>query len=61
MRFTIDVVYVDKSGKVVKVAPGLRPFRVSAALRGGHSVIELPKGTVAATGTAPGDQLTFEG
>jgi len=60
MRFAIDVVYVDRAGKVVKVVPELRPFRVSGALRGARSVIELPSGTIAATGTVPGDQLTFE-
>ncbi len=60
MRFAIDVVYVDRAGKVVKVVPELRPFRVSGVLRGGRSVIELPGGTIATTGTIPGDQLSFE-
>jgi len=60
MRFAIDVVYVDRTGKVVKVVPELRPFRASGVLRGARSVIELPSGTIAATGTVPGDELTFE-
>jgi hypothetical protein len=60
MRFPIDVVYVDRSGRVVKVISNLRPFRVSAVLRGARSAIELPSGTIGDTGTAPGDQLAFE-
>jgi len=60
MRFPIDVVYVDRSGLVKKVVSDLKPFRWSAVLRGGHSVVELPSGTAAATDTVAGDQLTFE-
>ena len=60
MRFAIDVVYIDRDGKVVKVSPNLKPFRASGVLRGGRSVIELPTGVIEATGTVPGDQLSFD-
>ncbi len=60
MRFSIDVVYVDRDRRVVKAVADLRPFRVSAALRSARSAIELPRGTIATTGTAPGDQLAFD-
>lgn len=60
MRFAIDAVYVDRSGRVIKAVSDLKPFRVSGLLRGGHSVIELPAGTVAETGTTAGDELRFE-
>ncbi|MEX0786918.1 MAG: DUF192 domain-containing protein [Dehalococcoidia bacterium] len=60
MRFTIDVVYIDRDGLVVKLAPKMRPFRMSAAMRTARSVVELPSGTIERTGTAVGDQLTFE-
>ena len=61
MRFAIDVVYLDPSRRVIKSVTHLRPFRMSAALRGRCSVVELPSGTIAASKTAPGDQLAFEG
>jgi len=61
MRFTIDVLYVDASGQVVKAVPELKPFRLSGARRGAHSVIELPKGSIASSSTVAGDQLAFEG
>jgi hypothetical protein len=57
MRFAIDVVYFDRSWRVTKVVPALRPFRLSGALRAGHAVIELPSGTIEETGTQPGDRL----
>lgn len=60
MRFPIDVAYVDRAGKVVKAVSDLKPFRVSGVLRGRCSVIELPSGTIASTGTTVGDQLSFE-
>ena len=60
MRFAIDVVYVDRARRVVKVCPNVKPFRVSGVLRGARSVIELPSGTIASTGTAPGDRLVYE-
>ncbi len=59
MRFTIDVVYVDRDGKVVKTSPHLKPFRASGILRGGRSVIELPAGVIESTGTTAGDQISF--
>jgi uncharacterized membrane protein (UPF0127 family) len=60
MRFAIDAIYVDRTGRVLKTVPDLKPFRMSGILRGGHSVIELPAGTIAQTGTLAGDELLFE-
>ena len=60
MRFTIDVVYLDRTGKVVKVAPHMKPFRMGGVLRGSRSVIELPTGTIERTGTARGDEILIE-
>jgi uncharacterized membrane protein (UPF0127 family) len=60
MRFAIDVVTVDRSGKVVKLVSGLKPFRISGTLRAAHAVVELPSGTIADSGTAVGDQIAFD-
>ena len=59
MRFTIDVVYVDRSTTVVKTVPKLKPFRTSGAERAAHSAIELPSGTISDTQTIAGDRLAF--
>lgn len=60
MRFAIDAVFVDKSGRVVKVAADLPPWRFAAMARGARDVLELPAGTAARTGTQAGDELVFE-
>ena len=59
MKFAIDVVYLDKKKKVVKLRPDMGKWRMSLCLRA-RSVLELPAGTVAATKTAVGDVLEFE-
>ena len=59
MKFTIDVVYLNKKKQILKLRPNMVKSRISACLSA-HSVLELPAGTVDATGTQKGDQLTFE-
>jgi len=59
MKFPIDVLYLTKNKKVVKIRPNMPRSRMSMCLRA-HSVLELPAGTCASTGTIAGDQLTFE-
>jgi uncharacterized membrane protein (UPF0127 family) len=59
MRFPIDVVFIARDGRVVKVRHQLRPWRMSGALRG-YAVIELPAGTLAAADTIADDDLSLE-
>jgi hypothetical protein len=61
MGFPIDVLYVDKEQKVVGVDENLKPWRFGHFFRRVRFVVELPAGTVAATGTQAGDQLQVEG
>jgi uncharacterized membrane protein (UPF0127 family) len=60
MRFPIDAVFLDARGTVVRAAADLAPWRPSIAARGAREVVELPAGTIAATGTQAGDVLEFE-
>lgn len=59
MLFPIDTVFYDFSGRVVAVFPHLAPFCCTPFVREARGVIELPAGKVAATGTQPGDRLSF--
>lgn len=59
MKFAIDVLFLDKKRRVLKVRHSMPRWRISGSLFA-HSVLELPSGTAAATKTAPGDQLEFE-
>jgi uncharacterized membrane protein (UPF0127 family) len=60
MRFAIDAVFVDRAGRVVRVAERLPPWRVAIVARGAAEVIELPAGTASETRTQVGDELVFE-
>ena len=59
MKFAIDVLFLDKKRKVLKIRSGMPKWRMAGCLRA-HSVLELPSGTAAATQTVPGDELEFE-
>jgi len=59
MRFAIDVAFYDRKGVIVGVAHALRPWRLSAYHWRATGAVELPYGTLCASGTIPGDVLTF--
>jgi uncharacterized membrane protein (UPF0127 family) len=59
MKFPIDVIYLNKKHVVLKIKPEMPKRRMSICLRA-HSVLELPAGMAARTGTAAGDQLEVE-
>ena len=58
MKFPIDVAFVARDGRVVKVRPTLLAWRIAFALRA-YAVIELPAGTLASSDTVPGDVLSI--
>jgi len=51
MKFTIDVAFLDRKKRVLKIRHRMGPRRLSFCLRA-HSVLELPAGTLAATARA---------
>ncbi|KKM07822.1 hypothetical protein LCGC14_1730090 [marine sediment metagenome] len=59
MRLVIDVVFLDRSLRVVKVVPEMKPFRVAVAFGGAHSVLELNAGAAAKAQVETGDQLAL--
>lgn len=56
MRFPIDIVFLDRRLTVLETAEDVPPWRAESCRRAG-AVLELPAGTCAARGIAPGDQL----
>ena len=58
MKFSIDVIFVNKKGVVLKLRPNMVKRRISLCLRA-HSVVELPVGVIGSSQTAVGDQLEF--
>jgi uncharacterized membrane protein (UPF0127 family) len=59
MRFPIDVVFLDKELRVVKVVAEMRPFRVALAFHGTHSALELNAGAAARAQVEAEDQLVL--
>ena len=57
MPYAIDAVFVSKQGRVTKVVPNLKPWRVVWWARGARDCLELPAGQAARTGTRVGDEL----
>ena|SRR6185437_5521240 len=57
MRFSIDVLLLDREYRVLSSYGNLRPFRMTAINWKASSALELPSGTIAATSTQLGDQL----
>jgi hypothetical protein len=59
MKFPIDIAFLSRKRKVLKIRANMVRGRIAMSLLA-HSVLELPAGTLAETGTAAGDQLVFE-
>ena len=58
MRFTIDAVFCDKSGKVLYVKENMKPWRFGRFVRGSYYTLELAGGSLQGQVHA-GDELVF--
>ncbi|HLJ46978.1 MAG TPA: DUF192 domain-containing protein [Bryobacteraceae bacterium] len=59
MKFPIDVLFLSKKRKVLKIRRVMHKWKMSACLRA-HSVLELPAGICDSAQTTVGDQLELE-
>ena len=57
MRFSLDVIYLDRSGTVVDLQEGVKPWRLAPVHLRAASVLELPAGIIQRTSTVLGDQI----
>jgi len=60
MRFPIDIVFLDKAGRVVRINHNLKPWRVSSMVVGARKALELEAGAAARSQTAIGDLISLE-
>ena len=60
MRIPIDVVFLDAERRIIRAIQALPPWRATSVYFSAKSVLELPAGVLAASGTQEGDQLGFE-
>lgn len=60
MRFTIDVIGLDKNKRVVKLWSDLVPNRITSVSLKIQSVVELPAGRIRACAVELGDSLVMD-
>jgi uncharacterized membrane protein (UPF0127 family) len=58
MRFVIDVAFVNREGRVLKIAHDLKPWRMAASLRG-FAVVEMSAGCMRRSGVVVGDRFVL--
>lgn len=56
MRFAIDVIFMDRSGTVLRIARAVRPWRLVWAPWGTHSVLEVAAGWLPQDALRTGDR-----
>jgi uncharacterized membrane protein (UPF0127 family) len=59
MSIPLDVLHVDKEGRVLRVLAGIKPWRLGPIVPRGKWVVELPHGTAARSGTQVGDVIAL--
>lgn len=57
MPAAIDVLYLDREGRVVRMSREMPPWRIGPWVRRARWVLELPPGTIRRTGTEVGDRV----
>src|SRR5579871_4492918 len=60
MRFPIDIVFLDRANRVLRISHELRPWRVSPLVWGARRALELASGAARRRGIEPGDLIAIE-
>lgn len=61
MQFAIDILFMDKSGRCVGIAPEIGPWRMAQGPRGAATTVELRAGTLRECPIKVGDLFLLEG
>ena len=59
MTFELDVLFLDDRGRVLELVRSLRPWKRTRKVAGARYVLEVPAGTIDASGTRAGDELSW--
>lgn len=57
MRMPIDLIFLARDGRVIKLCPAVPPWRLRLAPRGAHVVLELPATFIARHALQPGERM----
>lgn len=59
MNYPIDAVYLDKSGKILKIEEAVPVWHFCKLVKGGRSVLELPAGRAKALKLEIGEEIAW--
>lgn len=60
MRYSIDVIFLDKKNLVLAIYHNIKPFRATPFIRNAYYALELKSGTIEKTSLEVGDLVQFE-
>ena len=60
MKFIFDAIFLDRELRVVHLVREMKPWRISKIKFGAKSVLELPAGAIARSGTGVGDRFEMQ-
>ena len=60
MRFPIDVLFLDRNMRIIRVIENMQPFRMCHIVWGSKLTIELPAGKISQTNTQLSDTIEFK-
>lgn len=60
MRFPIDIVFLSRHNRVLRINHSLKPWRVSSLVFGARKALEIQPGATARSGTMVGDEIALE-
>ncbi len=60
MRFPLDLVFLNRKGRIVRIMSGVKPWRVTAPVFGACCVLELEAGAAQRTSSRVGDEVRLE-
>jgi uncharacterized protein len=59
MKFAIDVIFLDREGRILKIIEKMPPGKISPLVKGAHCVIETAGSELSIKPAAIGDKLFF--
>ena len=59
MSFDLDVLFLDEKGRVLDLLRAIQPWKRTRRVSGARYVLEVPVGTIDASGTTVGDELSW--
>jgi uncharacterized membrane protein (UPF0127 family) len=57
MHFNLDVIFLDRDNRVIKIVKQLKPFRIVLPVKNAVSIVEIPSNTIENVNSLLGKKL----